>query len=143
MKDTNNLVDYNCWSGTDYTNNTTQFSFLGTTGISSNEWSYTGENSLKVSTTQASQAFDIQHRVVGLGGTVTISFAMYNPEIQVRAAIRTNTEALTSVSIPASSEVKRVTVSANVVESYDWVTLRCFLDQVGSCFIDDITFNVS
>ena len=143
MKDTNNIIDYNCWSGTDYNNNTTQFSFSGTTGISSKEWSYTGENSLKVSTTQAAQAFDIQHMAVDSGKTVTISFAMHNPYIKVRAVIRANTGELTTVSLPASKEIKIITISANVLENYDWVTLRCFLDQVGSCFIDDIIANIS
>ena len=143
MKDTSNLLDYNCWSGTEYNNNTTKFTFTGTNGIPSNEWSHIGENSLKISTEQLSQAFDIQHMTVDLGKTVTISFAIYNPNIQVRGMIRANTEALSRVTIPASKEVKIITISANVLDNYDWVALRCFLDQVGSCFIDDITFTVS
>lgn len=143
MKDNNNVLDYNCWSGTEYNKNTNQFSFIGTSGISSNEWSNVGDTSLKVSTPSIAQAFDIQHMTVNSGKTVTISFAMYNPSIQVRAAIRTNTGALSTVTIPASNEVKVITLSALISSSYDWVTLRCFLDQVGSCFIDDIVFNIS
>ena len=48
MKDTNNLLDYNIWSGTDYSNDITGFS---KTPISSNEYSSIGENSLKLTRT--------------------------------------------------------------------------------------------
>ena len=48
MKDTNNLLDYNIWSGTDYKENIDRFN---KTPISSNEWSNIGERSLKLTRT--------------------------------------------------------------------------------------------
>ena len=51
MKDTNNLLTYNQWSGTDYLENNTGFAVYNSNDVSrssSNNWSSNGEHSLKV-----------------------------------------------------------------------------------------------
>ena len=79
VKDTNNLLDYNVWSGGEYENNTTGLYRINTntTIISSNEQSHIGEQSFKINVINDSTAsLIIDRRTFEAGTSITYNFYM-------------------------------------------------------------------
>ena len=93
MKDNNNKLGYNCWSGTDYTNDTTGISSgSGCILQSSNYLSTCGEKSLKAIRINNSGFYVDTERLTSLNDNqnVTIQFDIYNPIINIVARILTS-----------------------------------------------------
>ena len=146
MKDTNNIETYNIWSGTDYTENTTNFT--KGTGIqlnNSKEWSSNGESSLKIERiADSSYHCDTSHLSnVNAGETLTYSCIVYSPNIKVNVRLRGNGEDLASVSVPVSTKPILISLSASVPEDYGYMCLRFLPTSRDSLFVDNISAMIS
>ncbi len=146
MKDTNNIETYNIWSGTDYNENTTDFTVgSGANMISSKEWSVIGESSLKIERMGDSSFFSDTSRLtdVTVGKTLTYSCVIYSPNIEVNIRLRGKGNNLVSVTVPVSNNPTLVSLSAVVPENYDYMFLRFLPASKGSLFVDNIISTLS
>ena len=144
MKDTNNKLGYNTWSGTDYTNNTNNF-YAGNCNINpSNEYSIIGESSLKITTNNsASWGFVDLQRLTGISGSCTATLDVYAPKggilIQIYAS-----GSRSSVTVPQNDDFQHISLSGALPNSYEFVVIRCFprVDNV-SYYIDNVSLHAS
>lgn len=139
MKDTNNKLGYNTWSGTDYTNNTDNI-YAGNCNMnSSNEYSIIGESSLKITTdNSASWGFVDLQRLTGISGSCITTLDVYAPKGHVLIQIYAG-GARSSVTVPQNKDFQHITLSGELPSSYEFVVIRCFprVDNV-SYYIDNI-----
>lgn len=119
MKDNENLLDYNVWSGTDYNNTITGFYPIGNALIqSTNEFSNIGEYSYKIIRTN-----DDVSRVLGLAinnltepTNLTITLTVYNPNNNIAFNFNDG-EIISSIIIPSSSTPKRISLTAETTKN--------------------------
>lgn len=143
MKDINNKVDYNVWSGTEYLKNTNSFlNYNNSIIYSTNEWSEIGESSLKIIRTDTSKMTSAITRILNLTGTNTIntSLRIYSENNPAQIALYDG-DIYTSVIIPKSTE-KFISLSKTITS--DHINLQIGLYDIKDyCFIDNIliTYN--
>ena len=81
MKDINNLCTYNVWSGTDYSNDLTGYTLGQMEAYSQEEYSITGERSLKAkSKINTYNAINLSTINVNEGDTLTGKIQVYHPQ---------------------------------------------------------------
>lgn len=126
MKDTNNKLGYNTWSGTDYTNNTNNF-YAGNCNINpSNEYSIIGESSLKITTNNsASWGFVDLQRLTGISGSCTATLDVYAPKGNILIQIYAGGPR-SSVTVPQNKDFQQITLAGTLPSSYEFVVIRCF-----------------
>ena len=146
MKDTNNLYDYNVWSGTEYNENIEGFAASSEIQlIPSKYFSNIGESSLRVNSLVSGEFVELQRVTsVTVGKTFTVSLIIYNPTVQVRCRLKSdNNSNIITITVPPSENSKRVSVAGVIPSSYGGMGLRIFMDGVGSVYIDDISSTTS
>lgn len=146
MKDKNNVLTYNQWSGTDYLNNTTEFiRSSGNVLIElSNEWSVNGENSLKI-TKLLTSSYWIQARYYStiineeLTGKLTIKTKQSNVRIYLVEILNSSFINSNSVTIP-NNTVAPVEILLNSGENNTAFALHVEIlgDINNTCFIDNL-----
>lgn len=146
MKDTNNLYNYNVWSGTEYNNNIDDFDKTENIQLTpSNDFSSIGENSLKITCAQTYDFIELQ-KITGPteGKTFTVSLVIYNPDVSVRCRLKSdNNSNITTITVPPSDNSKKVSVAGVIPSNYGNMGLRMYIDGVGSVYIDDVVSTVS
>lgn len=146
VKDNTNIESYNVWSGTDYNENTSNFTpSLGIQLTSSKEWSVNGESSLKIERTNDTSYYVDTSRLtdVTVGKTLTYSCVIYSPNIGVNIRLRGKGINMASVSVPVSNTPILVSLSAVVPDDYDYMCLRFLPTNKGCLFIDNIILTSS
>lgn len=123
MKDKTNLLSFNVWSGTEYSNNNSNLTFDGTKFNlkTSNDFSSNGECSLKIISTQ-----DPTYNYIRLYTGSTVTGETYNgsihilnktiPKLTLRI-IENNTNLMTDVIIVKSDNIQEINVSRLVNDS--------------------------
>ena len=126
MKDTNNKLGYNAWSGTEYNNNTDNI-YAGNCNMnSSNEYSVIGESSLKITTNNsASWGFVDLQRLTGISGSCTATLDVYAPKGNILIQIYAG-GARSSVTVPKNDGFQQITLSTALPSSYEFLVIRCF-----------------
>ncbi|WP_296862194.1 hypothetical protein [uncultured Methanobrevibacter sp.] len=144
MKDSNNLVGYNSWSGTDYAENTSEIYVAGNTNIiSSNEYSNMGESSLKIIANDISNWPCVDLFIItNPGKSVVGTFHIYNPNCDVFADLRVAQTVIVSISIPRSSFPKEVSLNGDVSSSTGTISIRLYPRNINSpIYIDDVNLS--
>lgn len=144
MKDNNNLLDYNNWSGTDYAENTSGIYVSSNANIiSSNEYSNIGESSLKIIAYDVSNwpcvdLFIIPNPEKSVVGT----FHIYNPNCDVFADLRIAQTVITSISIPRSSFPKEVSLNSDVSSGTGNISIRLYpRNNNAPIYVDNISLS--
>lgn len=146
MKDTNNILDYNVWSGGEYENNTNGLYRINTNTkiISSNEQSHIGEQSFKINVIDDSIAsLVIDRRTFESGTSITYNFYMNC----VAGSLTLRIQELTSdkrTDVNISGSACGMFSLSRVVSSSQQVQLLLIPRGTGtSYYLDDISLTVS
>ena len=109
MKDTNNLLDYNVWSGTDYNNNTNGFINQQLKLTSSNKFCVIGEQSLEICKDGNNNwcSIDITS-VIATGNTYRFSCEVYSPNSNGVITLRESGGNVVSISYVKSDIIQTV-----------------------------------
>lgn len=148
MKDTNNLLSYNVWSGSEYDGSISGFSKTSNlTLIPSNEFSIIGECSIKgIRTADSSYYVDIQRlTTLSVGNTVTSTFKVYTSNTAVNVALFSGNQGdISFVTVYASNLVQEISVSGVVPTNSGYIATRIQAYEKNKPFyIDDISLTVS
>ena len=144
MKDTNNKLNYNQWSATEYNQDTSGVITVRCIGESSNNWSSIGESSLKIITEDsANWAYVDACRLTGLTGTISTSLDVYAPDGDISIVLFAGSN-LASVVVPESDAVQKISLSSILPSSYNYLAIRMFprTDNV-PYYVDNINLTVS
>lgn len=149
MKDTNNIAPINVWSGGDYLN-TREGYLRGENNILtvSNEYSINGEASIKSTRIGDIGTYFDSYRFSELneGDTITISAYIYNPECRCTIILYSCSPGsnISGIVLPKSDKVNKITLSGEVPEFDNYVTMRCFVNELDcSVYIDDVDVRIS
>ena len=140
MKDTNNKLDYNVWSGTEYNQGTSGFTIVRCTAESSKNWSSISESSLKITTNDSTNWSYIDAcRLTGLTGTITATLDVYAPKGDISIVLYAGVN-LVSVVVPESNTVQKINLSGTLPSNYNYLAIRMFprVDNV-PYYIDNIS----
>jgi hypothetical protein len=99
VKDTNNILPYNLWSGTDYEEIINFSKSANMNVISSSENSYNGEKSYKIQSNNQSLQYAGFDMSINNGQNITVSLAIYNPNKNLTLRIQDNNNITDQVSI--------------------------------------------
>lgn len=144
MKDTSNLLDYNNWSGTDYSENTSGIYVAGNANIlSSNEYSNIGETSLKIIADNVSNWPCVDLFIItNPGKSVVGTFHIYNPNCDVFADLRVAQTTITNISIPRSSFPKEVSLNGDVSSGTGNISIRLYPRNINApIYVDNISLS--
>lgn len=144
MKDTNNKLDYNVWSGTEYNQGTYGFTIVRCTAESSKNWSSISESSLKITTNDsANWPYIDACRLTGLTGTITAELTVYAPKGYIRAVLfaANPNENIVITDVYQNDKPQKIVLSGDIPANYQYLTVRLFPrnDNV-TYYVDDITF---
>jgi len=136
VKDINNILDYNVWSATDYSNDITGFNKgAGINLHSTNTNSTVGEHSLKL-TNKGSGAYRLRiYFTASKNDTVTISFDFLNQSSNFVALYNGSTQ-LVSIYPSEVTNWHNVALSAKIISDDDvFLQINCNADQ--DCLVDN------
>ena len=135
MKDTNNLLDYNIWSGTDYNNDITGFN---KTPTSSNEYSSIGENSLKLTrTTDDYNNYTTEHMKSLPSNNYRLTVDVYSPKATGRIVIFIGDDNQVMTNFGSSPNVQSILLQA---DNTNFRGFRLLNDTKGqSIWLDNIS----
>ena len=141
MKDTNNKLDYNQWSGTEYNNNTTRITSLNNSMIESvNNWSDNGECSFKITRKDASLTTVCRMNIPNLtvGSNITLKLTVYTPDTNTTVRLMDDNNIISDVVVPQSDTPTIVNLNGNVTNST--LIMRIVMANNNSyCYLDNIS----
>ena len=116
VKDKNNILSMNLWSGGAYLHNTTGIYNSTSREVSvSNDWSSKGDESfLWESTSTVADLFRITNSYTG---NYILKMDVYNPTSDVTVIFFNNTDNQSRVTVPKSNGVTPIQISLQIVES--------------------------
>ena len=147
VKDKNNLVNHNIWSGTDYLKNTSGIVTSPTiTKSSTTEWSSNSERSLKLEGSVESYAAASLEELTGLeiGAELTATVSVLNnhsSNAQLRFMELEGNE-FNSVEIPSSSDVQEISISRTKSTDSATVQLLLVLRNPITVYVDNVRWGV-
>ena len=138
IKDKNNLISFNAWTGTDYLKNTNEFN---NHPLSSTEWSINGERSLKLTNTEDNyEHYSTSYYQTLPTGTYIIQMKLYSPVGTGRIGVMLKGEDFQNINYSASDNVQNITIT---VTNKTIIGLRFYKWTVGtSVYIDDLKIQV-
>ena len=154
VKDKNNLVEYDVWSGGDYNGSSISgLSKLRVNVSASSDYSHIGNKSMKVVRTGAGSAYVrlIDYTLSDeslIGSTVTISAYVYSPKAISKLSLLTYDSedtrlSLNEVSSVVSENEQSLTVSTTIPTGTSKIRLNFYIgDNSLFDFIDDISFTI-
>ena len=142
MKDTNNLVDYNIWSGTEYTKTATIVQKTVTT-ISSNQFSAMGEDSYKITNNNDGYNYvDFMKYYAEVNETLTYKATVFTDTPVILSIVEVK-DAVTyahNVEVPVCKTFKEISLTAEINNIVDFVYIRvAFFNNQGTCYVDNIS----
>ena len=136
MKDTNNILSHNLWSGSDYENKTNEIIPNGVTITPSKEFSSIGESSFKIIRTGTNNYLSIDIKsLLTNNKTYTTYMDIYSPTTNGSIILR-DSNGNNTVSYSAGAAIQTVSVTKTFSLSGN-----CYLQLVcstGPVFIDNI-----
>ena len=136
MKDTNNLLSHNLWSGSEYENKTNEIIPNGLTIIPSNEFSSIGETSFKIIRTGTNNYLSIDIKsLLTNNKSYTVYMDIYSPTTEGAVGLR-DTNGSTTVSYSFGEGIQTVSVTKTfTLSGICYIQLTC---STGPVFIDNI-----
>ena len=114
VKDKDNLFDFNVWSGSDYSNDTSGFDKFQVENISSSdEWSSFGNKSIKVECNglEKYQALVTPKQKINVGDFISGYVTVFNPEGDVIVRLYESSKSkFTDVTVPASRNPSQIRI---------------------------------
>lgn len=147
VKENQNTLDYNIWSGTEYKNNLEDIYYIPNTvkANPSTVWSSIGEQSLHLkSTTESYQLVLLKQIVLSSGTTVTAECDILHPKggtIQLRI-IQSNSS-YNDVDIPVNNSPIHVSVSKLITESKTINIALILRDDDDEAYVDNVRLTTS
>lgn len=149
MKDNNNLLDYNVWSGTEYNHDTINIYNNSPNNIiinQSNDFSNIGESSLKITTKNIPSWVNIDlFKISNPNKKVTGKFIVYTPECDVIINLFHTTTAnyIASVNVPMNDKPVEISVTGDTsIYSGGNISIRVFpRTENKSFYIDNISLS--
>lgn len=147
IKNHNNLIDFNIWSGTELDDNINGFITGGGQLIkSSDDWAFFGNKSFKILKVNDEGLWtDLLLSDLNCGDTVHASFSVFNPNCKVNMFFvftdnQNNQRFSNSLLNLKSDNAKTISMDCSIDDDIIAVSLRfCILGDVGStCYIDNI-----
>lgn len=137
VKDKNNLVDYNVWSGTDYLKNITGFTKSPT---SSTDWSSNGERSLKLTRTSDNYNDYTTESYFNLpAGNYLFECKLYSPNANGRLTLFLGSENV-SIDFYKSSNVQNISFTIDN-DSFNGMRVSIY-SSLESVYLDDVNITV-
>ena len=141
MKDNNNLLSHDLWSGQEY-NNTTQWNTDDSEAIlrTSNEFSSIGEQSIKyIHSHDWSWGYIFISPISG-NSDYTFSFDIYNPQgtVMIRLAKDNRLNTLTQVGVPSSDKFQHVSLNCTTPSSIDSLYIQFFTENSPIFYFDNL-----
>lgn len=141
MKDTNNKLDYNQWSGTEYNNNTTGITSVNNSIIESvNSWADIGECSFKITRKNSSLTTVCRMNIPNLtvGSNITLKLTVYTPNADTTVRLMDDNTIISDVVVPKSDTSTIVSLSGDVTNTT--LIMRVILSNNNSyCYLDNIS----
>lgn len=147
MKDTNNLIDYNNWSGTDYTQDITGIYINGdATAASTTNYSTTGESSLRIKNPDVSRWHSVDlFKIASPQRLVTGTLEIYNKGCSVHVHLFHTTagEMITSIVVPPNSSFTKLTISGDTSNITGNISIRVFPRDVNNSpvYVDNVSLS--
>ena len=141
VKDTDNILTHNQWSGGEYNRNTEGME-TNDMIITSNDYSKIGENSFKIINNSDTTKYGGVSAISAIAGkTYTFKATIYNPLTQVNMVIRDTQWNAQSVSIPPSNKAETYTLTLEVSQN---TTIYCNFNVLSNfIYVDDISLTAS
>ena len=147
IKDKNNLLTFNQWSGGQYNNNTTDFIVkMGGTLSVSTEYSTIGETSIKSTASSGTASVDVNYIITNgeMGKHATFIFDTYSPDnTNVFLCYRDqekNAYMSTSAILPKETST-RMTLSITIPNDAHSVFIR-LSNNISTLYITNATLNI-
>ena len=147
MKDNNNLLSFNVWSGGDYKQSTDGFISSNCKLTTSNKFSINGENSLKI-TTQIRDDWPLAdtNRIYDkLSGNITAELKIYAPEgdmLIILFAYSPNKD-IARIIVPKNDNIQSIKLTGDIPIDYNYLTIRLFPRTSDVPFyIDDLSLTI-
>jgi len=140
VKDKNNLLTHNQWTGTDVTHDTTGFTPFNSTIESSISYSSNGNRSLKV-TVENTGYKDVRlypPSTLSTGITVICSVKILNPNGRVYVRIYENNDQFSVVDVPVSREWQLITVTQTLTSELQQLNVASS-STPNEYYVDDIS----
>ena len=136
MKDTNNLISYNLWTGSEYENKTNDIIPNGLIITPSNEFSSIGESSFKIIRTGTNNYLSINIKnLLTDNQSYTVYVDIFSPTTDGSLLLR-DVNGTNSVSYSAMESIQTVSVTKTVnLSGACYIQLIC---PTGPVFIDNI-----
>lgn len=140
MKDTNNKLDYNLWSGGEYSNNITGLNRNNDSLIIvSNDYSMIGESSLRIQRTSNTQPNTAYFTITNTGSsTITVGVDVYCPVNALEMQLYDGSNVLSQVTVPAGPSVNNIVLSSQSDAATLYVRFR-FANPKDYAFLDNIS----
>lgn len=139
MKDTNNILPYNLWSGSDYENTITYASKTGSfEAIPSNEYCDIGEQSYKITSAEHNDYMRLYEQSnLSIGDEITFSTTILNVSNGVVIVRISDTENPVDIDVSPSSIPQRVSVSKTLTTTVCRAII--YFRGSGDCYLDNNT----
>ena len=142
MKDTNNILSYDLWSGQEY-NNTTTWNTENSGAIikTSNIISTIGEQSIQYSNHRGWDFGHIYISPISINSDYTFSFDIYNPHgtVMVRLASNSRLNTLSQVSIPSSDKIQHVILNCTTPSNINALYIQFFTNDSNIFYFDNLS----
>lgn len=141
VKDTNNKIDYNQWSGTEYNKDTIGITSLNNSIMESvNNWSDIGECSLKITRKDSSLTTVCKMNIPNLtvGSNINLKLTVYTPNTDITVRLMDNNTIISDVVVPQSDTPTIVNLNGGVTNST--LIMRIVMaDNNSYCYLDNIS----
>lgn len=141
VKDTENILDYNIWSGGDYLKNTNGFTIANGSLARTTNYSSNGESSIYLLRLQGNSyvSFSVPLSDSDIGKTITFKVDVYSPNDSAQLQISHNSQ-YESSTCNSNSEFQTITLSRTIVNSD---SLYCIikLNEI-DCYIDNLSITI-
>ena len=147
MKENQNTLDYNIWSGTEYKNNLEDIYYIPNTvkANPSTVWSSIGEQSLHLTTTtDGYQAVTIKQLTSTINKTMTIECDILHQKggtCQLR--IRQSDDTLTDVNIPVNTDTQHISLSKQITADGTVQVILILRNSTDEVYTDNICLTTS
>lgn len=142
MKDTNNILSYDLWSGQEY-NNTTTWNTENSGAIikTNNIVSTIGEQSIQYSHHKDWDYGHIHISPISINSDYTFSFDIYNPQgtVMVRLASNSRLNTLSQVSIPSSDKIQHVILNCTTPSDINALYIQFFTNDSNIFYFDNLS----
>lgn len=142
VKDKENLLPFNVWSGTEYLKNTNNFTYTNLTINSSKEWSSKGEYSLQITASLDSYA-----RVEFINNIPTLKDETYVGSIDIFNNSKNNialrfveniTGITQDVSIPSSNSMQTISITRTILSDSTDLRFQLIFRNAMTVYVDNI-----